>query len=50
MSNAPHLTYLRKGLRYGNNMLVDHIQKDGLLDAYGAGMMGYCGEKTAKEF
>jgi len=50
MSNAPHLTYARQGVRFGNMMLVDGIQKDGLIDAYGAGAMGYCGEKTAKEF
>jgi acetyl-CoA C-acetyltransferase len=50
MSNVPHLTMARGGMRYGNLMMVDGIQKDGLIDAYGAGAMGFCGEKTAKEF
>ncbi len=44
------MTYARTGMRFGNLMLVDGIQKDGLVDAFGGGAMGYCGEKTAKEF
>ena len=34
MSNAPHLMFARKGLRYGAAQLFDHMAMDGLEDAY----------------
>ncbi len=34
MSNAPHLTFARKGVKYGSTMLFDHMAIDGLEDAY----------------
>ena len=34
MTNAPHLTALRKGLKYGAAALYDHMALDGLEDAY----------------
>jgi acetyl-CoA C-acetyltransferase len=37
MSNAPHLTFARKGLRYGATTLFDHMALDGLEDAYEKG-------------
>ena len=34
MSNAPHLMFARKGVRYGSAQLFDHLAMDGLEDAY----------------
>ena len=34
MTNAPHLTHLRKGVKYGLAGLYDHMAMDGLEDAY----------------
>jgi acetyl-CoA C-acetyltransferase len=34
MTNAPHLTYMRKGVKYGITSLYDHMAIDGLEDAY----------------
>ncbi len=34
MSNAPHLMFARKGVRYGAAQLFDHMALDGLEDAY----------------
>jgi acetyl-CoA C-acetyltransferase len=34
MTNAPHLTFARKGVRYGSTPLFDHMAIDGLEDAY----------------
>ncbi|MDP9126227.1 MAG: acetyl-CoA C-acyltransferase, partial [Pseudomonadota bacterium] len=34
MTNAPHLTALRKGVKYGQAALYDHMAIDGLEDAY----------------
>jgi acetyl-CoA C-acetyltransferase len=40
MSNAPHLTFVRKGVRYGASALLDHMAVDGLEDAYDRGPEG----------
>ena len=37
MTNAPHLTFVRKGIRYGASQLLDHMAVDGLEDAYEQG-------------
>jgi acetyl-CoA C-acetyltransferase len=37
MTNAPHLTFARKGIRYGAAQLYDHMAIDGLEDAYDRG-------------
>jgi len=37
MSNAPHLAYVRKGIKYGAGALYDHMALDGLEDAYERG-------------
>ena len=37
MSNAPHLSFVRKGVRYGAAQLFDHMAMDGLEDAYERG-------------
>ncbi len=34
MTNAPHLTFMRKGVKYGLTSLYDHMAIDGLEDAY----------------
>jgi acetyl-CoA C-acetyltransferase len=34
MTNAPHLTQMRKGVKYGMAQLYDHMAIDGLEDAY----------------
>ncbi|HJV62414.1 MAG TPA: acetyl-CoA C-acyltransferase [Albitalea sp.] len=34
MTNAPHLTFMRKGVKYGIASLYDHMALDGLEDAY----------------
>ena len=34
MTNAPHLTFMRKGVKYGLTSLYDHMALDGLEDAY----------------
>ena len=34
MTNAPHLTFMRKGVKYGISSLYDHMALDGLEDAY----------------
>jgi acetyl-CoA C-acetyltransferase len=40
MTNAPHLTFARKGVRYGAVQLSDHMELDGLEDAYEHQAMG----------
>ena len=37
MSNAPHLAFARKGIKYGAAALYDHMALDGLEDAYERG-------------
>ena len=49
MSNAPHLIRgARTGLKLGEQTLEDANMRDGLVDAYGHGHMGVCGEGTAE--
>ena len=56
MSNAPHLTYMRKGVKYGLASLYDHMAIDGLEDAYeklpnGAGKaMGVFAEECVSKY
>jgi len=42
MTNAPHLTFARKGIRYGAAQLYDHMAIDGLEDAYERGKAMAC--------
>ncbi|MDR1334393.1 MAG: thiolase family protein [Holosporaceae bacterium] len=47
MTNAPYLLEkARSGYRFGDGKLVDHIVKDGLLDAYEQCLMGDYAEDT----
>ena len=51
MSNAPHLTFARKGLRYGATTLFDHMALDGLEDAYDKGRaMGVFAEECVAKY
>ncbi len=49
MSNAPHLLQVRGGVRFGPGELLDHMQHDGLVDAFDKHAMGFCAENTAEK-
>ena len=51
MTNAPHLTFVRKGIRYGAAQLYDHMAIDGLEDAYDRGRaMGVFAEECVAKY
>ena len=56
MTNAPHLVFARKGVRYGAAQMFDHMAMDGLEDAYerlpsGAGKaMGVFAEECVAQY
>ncbi|NUZ06509.1 acetyl-CoA C-acyltransferase [Piscinibacter koreensis] len=56
MTNAPHLTFMRKGVKYGATAAYDHMALDGLEDAYeklpgGVGKaMGVFAEECVAEY
>ena len=51
MTNAPHLTFARKGIRYGAAQLYDHMAIDGLEDAYERGKaMGVFAEQCVAKY
>src|ERR1019366_6305222 len=51
MTNAPHLSYVRKGIRYGAAQLYDHMAIDGLEDAYDRGRaMGVFAEECVDKY
>ena len=51
MTNAPHLVFARKGVRYGASTLFDHMAMDGLEDAYERGKaMGVFAESCVDKF
>ena len=51
MTNAPHLLFARKGVRYGAAHLFDHMAMDGLEDAYERGKaMGVFAEECVDKF
>jgi acetyl-CoA C-acetyltransferase len=51
MSNAPHLIFARKGVRYGAAQLFDHMALDGLEDAYERGRaMGVFAEDCVAKY
>lgn len=50
MSNTPYyVPSARSGARFGEAIMVDGIQKDGLLDVYSSQLMGSAAEKCALE-
>ena len=51
MTNAPHLMFARKGVKYGAAALYDHMAMDGLEDAYDRGKaMGVFAETCVSQF
>jgi acetyl-CoA C-acetyltransferase len=51
MTNAPHLMFARKGVRYGQAALYDHMALDGLEDAYERGKaMGVFAEQCVAKY
>jgi acetyl-CoA C-acetyltransferase len=51
MTNAPHLVFARKGVKYGQAPLYDHMALDGLEDAYDRGRaMGTFAEECVDKY
>ncbi|ODV04928.1 MAG: acetyl-CoA acetyltransferase [Rubrivivax sp. SCN 70-15] len=51
MTNAPHLMFARKGVRYGQTPMYDHMALDGLEDAYDRGKaMGVFAEQCVAKY
>lgn len=50
MSQAPHCTYLRQGIKMGNATLVDTMIKDGLWEAFNDYHMGMTVEHLAEKW
>ena len=51
MTNAPHLSFVRKGVKYGATPMFDHMAMDGLEDAYERGKaMGVFAEQCVEKF
>ncbi len=51
MTNAPHLMFARKGVRYGHAQIFDHMAMDGLEDAYERGKaMGVFAESCVAKY
>jgi acetyl-CoA C-acetyltransferase len=51
MTNAPHLMFARKGVKYGSAAIYDHMAMDGLEDAYERGKaMGVFAEACVAKY
>lgn len=50
MSNSPHLTHIRGGVKFGAGELLDHMEHDGLTCPFEGWGMGSAAEWTAQEF
>lgn len=51
MTNAPHLMFVRKGIKYGAAQMYDHMALDGLEDAYQRGRaMGVFAEQCVDKY
>ena len=51
MTNAPHLMFARKGVKYGAAQMYDHMAIDGLEDAYERGRaMGVFAEECVSQY
>ena len=51
MTNAPHLMFARKGIKYGASQVYDHMALDGLEDAYERGKaMGVFAEQCVGKY
>ncbi len=50
MSNVPHYSYMRQGVKLGNISMIDGMTKDGLWDVYNNYHMGSAAELGVKHF
>jgi len=50
MSLAPHCSYLRQGVKMGDQAMVDTMLRDGLMDAFLGYHMGITAENVARNF
>jgi len=50
MSLAPHVAYLRGGVKMGDFAMIDSMIRDGLWDAFNGYHMGVTAENVAREF
>jgi acetyl-CoA C-acetyltransferase len=50
MSQAPHCSYLRSGVKMGGTELIDTMIKDGLWDAFNGYHMGKTAENVARQY
>lgn len=50
MSNSPHLTHIRGGVKFGAGEMIDHMQYDGLTCPFEGWGMGNAAEWIAKEY
>ncbi len=50
MSLAPHLAYLRTGIKFGEGKMIDHMQFDGLTCAFENWGMGNAADHIASKF
>jgi acetyl-CoA C-acetyltransferase len=50
MSNAPHATHIRGGVKMGDGKLIDTMVYDGLTDIFNGYHMGITAENVAKEY
>jgi acetyl-CoA C-acetyltransferase len=50
MSQAPHCSHLRNGVKMGDTGLIDTMIKDGLWDAFNGYHMGNTAENVAKQY
>ena len=49
MSLAPHLEYLRRGVKFGNGTMIDHMAHDGLTCAFEGWSMGSAADYIAQK-
>ena len=49
MSNAPHYTNIRTGVKFGSSPMIDSLQKDGLSDAFSQQAMGVFADLCAEK-
>jgi acetyl-CoA C-acetyltransferase len=50
MSLAPHLEYIRTGIKFGDTKMIDHMQFDGLTCAFECWGMGNAADYIARKF
>ncbi|MFC7444271.1 Acetyl-CoA acetyltransferase [Mesoflavibacter sp. HG96] len=50
MSLIPHYFHARSATKFGPATLIDGMQKDGLVDAYGQNAMGVCADACADKY